>query len=98
MLATPSPVSGVVSSSKGLTRPSISKKKTELFRENLKMSYKVELNLRELICVEQALEDRIERCETRLAKCNELGVTNAATEWQERINTAKAVLKVIKHT
>ena len=39
MLATPSPVSGVVSSSKGLTRPSISKKKTELFRENLKMSY-----------------------------------------------------------
>ena len=38
MLATPSPVSGVVSSSKGLTRPSISKKKTELFRENLKMN------------------------------------------------------------
>tara|TARA_R100001163_G_scaffold41823_1_gene31669 strand:+ start:313 stop:579 length:267 start_codon:yes stop_codon:yes gene_type:complete len=39
VLATPSTVSGVVSSSKGLTRPSISKKKTELFRENLKMSY-----------------------------------------------------------
>ena len=62
------------------------------------MQFTPELSLNQLICVEQALEDRIERCETRLAKCNELGVTNAATEWQERINTAKAVLKVIKHT
>ena len=98
MLATPSPVSGVVSSSKGLTRPSISKKKTELFRENLKMSYKVELNLRELICVEQAIEDRIERCETRIAKCNELGMASASAEWQERINAAKAVLAIVKNS
>jgi hypothetical protein len=63
-----------------------------------KMKFTPELSLNQLICVEQALEDRIERCETRLTKCIELGVTNAATEWQERINTAKAVLKVIKHT
>jgi len=62
------------------------------------MSYKVELSLNQLICVEQALEDRIERCEKRLAKCNELGVTNAAVEWQERINAAKAVMKIVKNS
>ena len=62
------------------------------------MSYKVELSLRQLICVEQAIEDRIERCETRLAKCNELGVKGAAAEWQERINAARAVLAIVKNS
>ena len=62
------------------------------------MSYKVELSINELVCVEQALEDRIERCEERLAKCNELGVTGAAGEWQERINAARAVLAIVKNS
>ena len=62
------------------------------------MNFKVELSLNELVCVEQALEDRIERCEERLAKCNELGVTSAAVEWQERINAAKAVLAIVKNS
>ena len=59
------------------------------------MSYKVELNLRELICVEQAIEDRIERCETRIAKCNELGMSLTA-QWEERLNVAKSVLDIVK--
>ena len=62
------------------------------------MNFKVELSLNELVCVEQALEDRIERCEKRLAKCNELGVTSAAVEWQERINAARAVLAIVKNS
>ncbi len=62
------------------------------------MSYKVELSLRQLICVEQAIEDRIKRCEERLAKCNELDMTSAAGEWQERINAAKAVLSIVKNS
>ena len=62
------------------------------------MSFKVELSLNELVCVEQALEDRIERCEKRLTKCNEVGATSAAGEWQERINAAKAVLAIVKNS
>ena len=61
------------------------------------MSYKVELNLRELICVEQAIEDRIERCETRIAKCNELGMS-LTDMWEERLNAAKSVLDIVKNS
>ena len=45
-----------------------------------------------------AIEGRIEHCEKRQAKCNELGATSAATEWQERINAAKAVLAIVKNS
>ena len=62
------------------------------------MSFQVELNLSQVVLVEQAIEDRIERCEKRLAKCNELDMMSAAGEWQERINAAKAVLKIVKNT
>ena len=62
------------------------------------MKFTPELSLNQLICVEQALEDRIERCETRIAKCNELGMASASAEWQERINAAKAVLKIVKNS
>ena len=62
------------------------------------MSHKVELSIRQLICVEQALEGRIEECEKRIAKCNELGMASASAEWQERINAAKAVLKIVKNS
>tara|TARA_A100001201_G_scaffold46850_1_gene47314 strand:+ start:433 stop:621 length:189 start_codon:yes stop_codon:yes gene_type:complete len=62
------------------------------------MNFKVELSLSEVVCVEQALEDRIERCEKRLAKCNELGIKKGARDWQERINAAKAVLAIVKNS
>ena len=62
------------------------------------MSFQVELNLSQVVLVEQAIEDRIERCEKRLAKCNELGATGPAVEWQERINAAKAVLAIVKNS
>ena len=62
------------------------------------MSFQVELNLSQVVLVEMAIENRIEHCEKRQAKCNELGATSAATEWQERINAAKAVLHVIKNS
>ena len=62
------------------------------------MSFQVELNLSQVVLVEQAIEGRIEHCEKRLAKCNEVGATSAAVEWQERINAAKAVLHVIKNS
>ena len=61
------------------------------------MSYKVELNLRELICVEQALEGRIEECEKRIAKCNELGMS-LTDMWEERLNAAKSVLDIVKNS
>ena len=50
------------------------------------MSFQVELNLSQVVLVEMAIEGRIEHCEKHLAKCNELGATSAAVEWQERIN------------
>ena len=62
------------------------------------MSFQVELNLSQVVLVEQAIEDRIERCEKRLAKCNELDMMSAAGEWQERINAAKAVLGIVKNS
>ena len=59
------------------------------------MNHKVELSIRQLICVEQALEGRIEECEKRIAKCNELGMSLTA-QWEERLNVAKSVLDIVK--
>tara|TARA_B100000427_G_scaffold241579_1_gene204526 strand:- start:654 stop:839 length:186 start_codon:yes stop_codon:yes gene_type:complete len=61
------------------------------------MSHKVELSIRQLICVEQALEGRIEECEKRIAKCNELGMSLTDT-WEERLNAAKSVLDIVKNS
>ena len=62
------------------------------------MSFQVELNLSQVVLVEMAIEGRIEHFEKRQVKCNELGATSAATEWQERINAAKAVLAIVKNS
>ncbi len=62
------------------------------------MSFQVELNLSQVVLVEMAIEGRIEHCEKRLAKCNELGIKKGARDWQERINAAKAVLAIVKNS
>ncbi len=61
------------------------------------MSHKVELSIRQLICVEQALEGRIEECEKRIAKCNELGIS-LTDMWKERLDAAKSVLDIVKNS